>query len=116
MRGDLPGVYTSMPAEVPDALHGRDAVVVGASSGAVDAVLRLAGCCRSVTYVTERATRIAALRGRANISILYGSEIVCVDGIEHLESVVLRRIRGGGITARCAAALFLINESNGEPS
>ncbi|HYK05309.1 MAG TPA: hypothetical protein VE974_26400 [Thermoanaerobaculia bacterium] len=105
MRGEsLDGVYTSLPAELPATLHGREVVVAG---GTFDAALRLARCCSSVTFVTARTSRIAAAHS-GNVTILYGSEIICADGIDRLESVVVRKIRTGAVSACNAAALFLL--------
>jgi thioredoxin reductase len=102
------GVYSSMPKELPAALRDRDAIVGGATREAVDAVLRLADWCRAVTFIKPTSTRVAALRGRTNVTILHGAEIVCVDGIGQLESVVARKIRTGAVSAHSAAALFLL--------
>jgi thioredoxin reductase len=110
VRTDLEGVYTALPAELPAALHGRDVVMAG---GSPDAVLRLAEWCSSVTFVTAGTARLTALR-RANVTILYGSEIVCADGVGQVESVVVRKIRTGAVSARNAAAVFLMGK--GEPS
>lgn len=108
MRNDLGGVYTSVPPELPIALRGRDVIVAGGNFGEV---LRLADWCASVTFITPDTERVHAAK-RANVTILYGSEIVCADGIERLESVVVRKIRTGAVCARNAAALFI--ESTGE--
>jgi thioredoxin reductase len=108
VRGErLDGVYTSLPPELPAALHGRDVVVAG---GSFDAALQLARCCSSVTFVTTRTSAIAAAR-RGTVTILYGSEIICADGIERLESVVVRKIRTGAVSACNAAALFLLADA-----
>ena len=109
----LGGVYTSMPSELPATLRGCDVVVAGDST---DAVLRLADCCRSVTFVTARSARIPELRGRTNVTILAATEIVCIDGIGQVESVVVRKVRTGAVSACSTAALFLLSESKGEPS
>jgi thioredoxin reductase len=103
-----PGVYTAVPAELPLALHGADAVVAGTVSA--DEVLRLAGCCRSVTYLTARNERTTALRDRGNVTVVHGAEIVCIDGVDRIESVVVRKIRSGAVSAFNASALFLIGE------
>lgn len=103
---ELNGVYISLPAELPAALHGRDVIVAG---GSFDAVRRLAEWCSSVTFVTTDTARLAAAK-RANVTILYGSEIVCADGVGQVESVVVRKIRTGAVSARNAAALFLLAE------
>ena len=110
MRDDLrrPGVYTSLPAELPPSLDGVDAVVAGETAGAADAALRLASYCRSVTFVTSRSARAGTLRGCANVTILHGCEVVCVDGVDGVESVVVRKIRTGTVFAYNAAAIFLI--------
>jgi hypothetical protein len=77
------------------------------AGGSFDAALRLAEWCTSVTFITEGTERLTAGK-RANVTVLYGSEIVCADGIERLESVVVRKIRTGAVSARNAAALFLL--------
>lgn len=105
MRSELAGVYTSMPDELPVALQGREVVIAGES---FDAALRLADWCSSVTFITARTARLTA-QHRPNLHIVYGSEIVCADGIERVESVVVRKIRTGAVTARNAAALFLLS-------
>lgn len=108
MAGEpLRGVYTSLPAELPAALHGRDVVVAG---GSLDPALRLTERCASVTFVTAGTGRLAAAK-RPNVTVLYGSEIVCVDGLGEVESVVVRKIRTGAISARGAAGVFLLDES-----
>ena len=107
------GVYTSVPAELPAALRDRVAIVDGATSEASDAVVRLSDWCRTVTLIKPTSTRVDALRGRTNVTILHGTEIVCVDGIEQLECVVVRKIRTGAISAHKAAALFLLRRTGG---
>lgn len=102
------GVYTSMPAKLPAALRDRTAMVAGAMPEGVEAALRLADWCRGVKLVTAMRTRAASLRGRTNVSILRGSEIVCVDGIGQLECVLVREIRTGVLSAHTASALFLL--------
>ena len=101
------GVYTSMPATLPAAL--RDRVAIVRAMQAADAVVRLADWYLSVTLITPTNTRIAALRVRGNVTIHHGTEIVCVDGIEQLECVVVRKIRTGAISAHQASALFLLS-------
>src|SRR5687768_1260496 len=93
------GIYTSVPAELPAALRNRDAIVLGATPDASHAVARLADWCRSVTLIKPTSTRVTGLRDRANVTILHGTEILCVDGIEQLECVVVRRIRTGVVSA-----------------
>ena len=102
----LRGIYTSVPADLPQALRHADVVIAG---GSFDAVRQLAACCASVTYVTASTMRIHGTRD-ANVNVHYGSEIVCIDGVEHVESVVVRKRRTGAITACTAAALFLLND------
>jgi thioredoxin reductase len=104
VRNDLEGVYTSMPAELPRSVKGRDVVVAG---DGLAAALRLADWCSSVTFITTRKTRVPAPHP-ANLNIIYGSEIVCADGVERLESVVVRKSRTGAVSAHNASALFLL--------
>lgn len=106
MAGEpLRGVYTALPAEVPAALYGRDVIVTG---GSFEAALRLAERCSSVTFITPRTGRFAAAK-RPNVTVLYGSEIVCMDGVEQVESVVVRKIRTRAISAHAAAGVFLLS-------
>ena len=100
----LIGVYTSVPAELPPALRGLDIVIAG---GNFYAAVQLATSCSSVTYVTARTTRLTGVRP-PNVRIRYGSEVVCADGVEHVETVIVRKLGSGAITACSAAALFLI--------
>jgi hypothetical protein len=102
------GVYTSMPPELPAALRDGQAVVAGEPRETVDAVVRLAGWCRTVTWIKTGHARVAALHGLTNVTILHGAEIVCVDGLGQLECVVARRLRTGAVSAYGAAALFLL--------
>lgn len=102
------GVYTAVPVELPASLRDGMASVRGTTAEAADAVLRLAGWCRTVTFIKPARSPVAALRGRANVTILHGAEIVCVDGIGRLECVVVRQIRTGTVSAHAAAALFLL--------
>jgi hypothetical protein len=91
-----------MPDALPDEVQGREVVVACEDFGAA---LRLAEWCASVTFVTARTARVSAKR--ANVTVLYGSEIVCADGIERVESVVVRKISTGAVTACNAAGLFV---------
>jgi hypothetical protein len=85
-----------------------DVVVVGELPAIADVVLCLAACCRSVTVVTLRKARAGVLRGCANVTIVSGAEVVCVDGLDGVESVVVRKIRTGAVSAYNASALFVI--------
>ena len=100
------GIYTSVPA-LPAALRDRVAIV-GAAVEVADALLRLADWCLSVIVIKPNRTGIAALRGRRNVTILHGTEIVCVDGIEQVECVVVRKISTGAISAYQVSALILL--------
>lgn len=102
------GVYTSVPARLPASLRDGMASVRGATAEAADAVLRLADWCRTVTFITPTRSPVAALRARANVTILHGAEIICVDGIGGLECIVVRQIHTGTVSAHTAAALFLL--------
>lgn len=100
------GVYTSVPATLPAAL--RNGVAI-ARAVEVDAVLRLADWCLTVIVIKPKRIRVSALRGRGNVTILHGTEIVCVDGIAQLECVVVRKTSTGAIRAHPADALFLLS-------
>jgi hypothetical protein len=102
------GVYTSVPAILPASLREGMASVRGTTAASADAVLRLADWCRTVTFIKPTRSPVAALRGRANVTILHAAEIVCVDGIGRLECIVVRQIHTGTVSAHIAAALFLL--------
>ena len=104
------GVYLTLPPELPETLRGRDAVVYGSHAGVVAGALRLGDICGRVTVVTPAAA--TALRGRGNVSILRGAAIVCVAGVDRLESVLLRHGDAGRFSAVEAAALFLIDAAS----
>jgi hypothetical protein len=110
------GVYTAMPEDMPDALRGQLAVVVGEPLISATAALRLDACGCGVILVTREpagGTGIPselrrALRGRASIHLRHRTELAWAVGINHLEAVVLRHVTTGRIEALNAAALFVL--------
>jgi thioredoxin reductase len=111
------GVHTTMPEDVPDALRGQHAVVVGEPVISASAALRLDACGCGVTLVTREpadgpgipSELRRALRGRTNIRMRHRTELAWAVGINHLEAVVLRRVTTGRIEALNAAVLFVLS-------
>lgn len=109
------GVWLEMPAEVPASLRDGHAVVIGDVDAAAAAALRLhdGGCRVTVLAAGFSATDIRTLRrtvrGRAGIDVRLHTELACVDGIGHVEALVMRR-RGCRCVDACnASAIFILN-------
>jgi thioredoxin reductase len=111
------GVFTALPQDVPDALRGQHAVVVGDPVIGAAAALRLNAWGCGVTLVTCESAGGAgiprelrrALRGRASIRLRYCTDLAWAVGINHLEAVVVRQVRTGRIEVWNAAALFVLS-------
>ncbi|HEX2188162.1 MAG TPA: NAD(P)/FAD-dependent oxidoreductase, partial [Longimicrobiaceae bacterium] len=110
------GVHFGAPAEVPEALCGRDVFVAAELDVAAEAGLRLSRRCRSVTLlppdrrVSPRPSPELAgrLRGTLNVRIVPNAEVLEVAGVESLETVTLRHRATGRTSVWTATALFLL--------
>ena len=112
------GVFLSTPLESATDLGGLEVVIVGSPAAAAAAAERLAFCgCAVVAVTAERsfgAAERARVRQRLNVTLLAGMELVCADGIGRLESLVLRKISTGHISAIRADVLFVLPEGSPE--
>jgi thioredoxin reductase len=109
------GVWLEMPDEVPASLRDGHAVVIGDVETAATAALQLhEGGCRVTVLATgfsatDVRTLRRAVRGRAGIDVRLNTELACVDGIDHVEALVMRR-RGCRCVDACnASAVFILN-------
>lgn len=112
------GVWLEMPDDAPASLRDGHAVVIGdvetAATAATAAVRLHEGGCR-VTVLTagfsasDIRTLRRAVRGRAGIDVRLNTELACVDGIDQVEVVVMRK-RGCRCVDACnASAVFILN-------
>ncbi len=112
----IAGVYAEVENEHVQALRGKNAVVFGPLPAAIHAAIRLSESCLTVDVVSrETATDITpalrrSVRGRDNIRLTYATEIACVDGVERIESVVLRRLKNGRLSALNTSGLFVLGK------
>ena len=86
------GIYTRIPAELPQPVGDRHAVVIGERAPSARLAERLEAAGWNVRVANVRAT-----------------ELACATGIERLEAVVFRRIATGRIEACNASALFILD-------
>lgn len=106
------GVYTQLPDRLPAFLDGRPVVVAGGWGREIERICEWPARVHVVT--NERCAESSlpgALRQAVRVSVSFGTEIMCVDGIDRLESIVIRRKRYREIEAMEAAALFLFSRS-----
>ncbi len=100
-----------------------DLVVVGAHPAALAATLEAArGGWRVLVVIrSRRPPRVACLRRsvraagideRRQLSVLTGADVVCADGIQAVEAVVIRRIRTGALIAVNASAIVAFTRAD----
>lgn len=106
-----------------------DLVVVGQSRGARAAALDALTCGRRVLVVLASADARAARRARRRLrltahaagrqlSVVTGARVVCVDGVEGVEAVVIRYTRTGRLCGVNASACYVAGRDGrrGNPS
>jgi hypothetical protein len=108
------GVWLEIPEHLPSCLRDGHAVVIGEAGVVTGAALRLhAEGCRVTVLATgfsaiDVRTVRRAVRGRAGIDIRLDTELACVDGIDHVEALVVRK-RGRSCVDACnASAVFIL--------
>ena len=99
------GVYRGLPNDMPEPVRDRNAVVVGEAVECATAARQLGAAGWKVTVVTrERRGSGAGPECRRRAC----TEVVCAEGADYLEAVVLRRIDTRRIDACNASALFIL--------
>jgi thioredoxin reductase (NADPH) len=128
------GVHVALPAVLPASFCCRNVLIVGDDDAAARAARRLAAGCRTVRVATSQARDrfpLASITGESpaspatrldprtaapdapvgavgRIALLYETELLCADGVDHLEVVLLRHARTGRVTAANVDALFCL--------
>lgn len=94
-----------------------DVVIVGGNAAAMAATIDAIGRGLRVLVVIRakrlglaqrlrRAIRAAGIPAPRQLTIVTGAEVVCVDGVPHVEAVVVRHVRTGRLMAFNASALL----------
>lgn len=111
---ELTGAGVSYCATCDGAFYrGKDVAIVGGGSTALEDARFLSGYCRTVYIVHRRDTfrgeekLVQALRGRENIHYVMDSQVVRLNGKEHLESVTVRNKNTGEETELLVEGLFI---------
>lgn len=92
---------------------GKNAAVVGGGNTALEDAVFLSGYCQKVYLIHRRKEfrgeerLIQTLRGKENVELVLESQVVCLNGERHLESVVVRNDRTGKERELSVAALFI---------
>lgn len=106
------GVYCAPPPD-QSSLRGRRIAVFGGLREAAESALAMPDEAQSVCMIVREslsclpAKTRARLQRRANVTLLAKTEIVCAAGIDRLESLLLRDVDSGRISAIGADALFI---------
>ena len=92
---------------------GRDVAVIGGGDGAVEEALHLVALARHVTLIHHRrrlrasAIAVARLRAHPNVAILPSTEVLAVQGGQHVTGVRIRDSRHAGDSSIAVAAVFV---------
>lgn len=92
---------------------GKNAAVVGGGNTALEDAVFLSGYCQKVYLIHRRKEfrgeerLIQTLRGKENVELVLESQVVCLNGERHLESVIVRNDRTGKERELSVAALFI---------
>lgn len=92
---------------------GKNAAVVGGGNTALEDAVFLSGYCQKVYLIHRRKEfrgeerLIQTLCGKENVELVLESQVVCLNGERHLESVVVRNDRTGKERELSVAALFI---------
>lgn len=94
--------------------------LTGRGGDVVAAAIGLCGVSARPTIITPANCRDEEMREalrnsrklNCDIEVVWGSEVACVDGITHLESLVVRHISSGRLTARNAELLVVVGEQS----
>ena len=110
------GVFYGAAASEARAMRGRHVCVVGAGNAAGQAAAHLAKYADEVTLLVRGDSLaksmseylIAELRGKPNVSVRLGVEVVDGEGDEQLQAVVVRDRSSGGLERIPTAGLFVM--------
>jgi thioredoxin reductase (NADPH) len=102
--------------------HGLDIHIIGAGNSAGQAAMFFSSHARSVTILYRGDTLeksmsqylVEQLGTRANISVLYRTEVVAVQGDASLEAIDVRNTATGATTRLASAALFIFIGADAE--
>ena len=102
--------------------HGLDIHIIGAGNSAGQAAMFFSSHARSVTILSRRETLeksmsqylVEQLATRANIKVLYRSEVVAAQGDASLETIDVRTAATGATTLLASAALFIFIGADAE--
>jgi thioredoxin reductase (NADPH) len=92
---------------------GRDVAVIGGGDAAVEEALHLVPLARHVTLIHHRprlrasAIAVALLRAHPNVAILTSTEVLAVNGDQHVTGVRIRDTRHAGDSTIAVAAVFV---------
>lgn len=100
-----------------------DLVIVAGDSSAIAAAIEAARSGMRVLVVVgstriplirplHRALRAAGARVQRSVTVFTNAEVVCVDGIDRVEAVVVRRIGTGRLIGVNAAAIHVLGAEN----
>lgn len=60
----------------------------------------------------RRSVRAAGVDARTQLTVMTGAEVVCADGIQAVEAVIIRRIRTGALIAVNASAIVAFTRAD----
>jgi thioredoxin reductase (NADPH) len=92
---------------------GRDVAVIGGGDGAVEEALHLAPLVHHVTLIHHRpqlrasAIAVARLQAHPNVAILTSTEVLAVQGDQHVTGLQIRDTRHGGDSNIAVSAAFV---------
>ena len=93
--------------------RGKDTAVAGGGNTALEDALFLSGYCRNVYLIHRRnefrgeEKLVRALREKENVSMVLESQVICLNGKEHLESVTVKNRRTEATEEIPVAGLFI---------
>jgi hypothetical protein len=104
-----------------------DLVIVAGDSSAISAAIDAARRGMRVLVVIgstpvplirrlRRALRAAGTRVRRGVTVLTNAEVVCVDGLDRVEAVIVRRIGTGRLIGVNASAIHVFAAADGASS
>ena len=93
--------------------RGKDTAVVGGGNTALEDAVFLSEYCRTVYLIHRRAkfrgeeSLAEVLRAKENIQFILESQVVCLNGTSHLQSILIKDNHTGGTRELFVSALFI---------